>query len=172
MDALGTFDVLKLHKCIALRISGTSDDLQTGNAVAAQTLDRVKIMRVFDFEGMLEGVEEMREDLQRARKARLETSAAGGLERAPKTTIADSQEDGAEEMLDDELAGDVDAVTGRVDEQKEQVVKEVVEEGAEGCSMLIVDNLTQLVGPVIKSNHVQGKRLQEYSKCIQQLTQI
>lgn len=161
MDALGTFDVLKLHKCMASRISGSSgDNAQTGNAVAAQTLDRVKIMRVFDFEGMLEGIEEMREDLQGARKARLEISAAGGLEKAPKTTIADSQDEGAEEMLDEELVGDVVAVTGRVNEQKE----EVVEEGAEGCSMLIVDNLTQIIGPVIKSNHVQGKEVQSTRK--------
>lgn len=110
-------------------------------------------MRVFDFEGMLEGIEEMRLDLQRARMSQLKVPA-NELEKIPKTTIADSQDEGADEMLDSGQPLGVPAESGHADDQKETAIDDEME----GSSMLIVDNMTQLVGPVMKSNHVQGKK--------------
>ncbi|GAB7353049.1 hypothetical protein MBLNU459_g3602t1 [Dothideomycetes sp. NU459] len=166
IDSTGTFDVLKLHKCMAARITGVDTDAGRAKsaaaeaaAAAAQALDRVKIMRVFDFEGMLEGIEEMREDARRLRDTR--DRHVDELDKIPRTTIADSQADcEGDEMLDGELYHD-DEAEGCGDREHCGDGREGAGggDGTKSYGMLVVDNMTQVVGAVMKSNHVQGHAL-------------
>ena len=145
-------------------------------------LDRVRIMRVFDVDGLLEGIGEMRQHLE-AQRQRGQERRRGPEEGVDvdeeevamavdvvhvRSTIADSQ-DGEEEMLDDLLdarAPDAHTTATTADtgatiaaiypqNQDDAYTKDDVKEDETG-HMLIIDNLSALVGPVIKNNYIQG----------------
>jgi hypothetical protein len=130
VDTTGNFDVLKLYTLIVARLSRqphvlaslrASVGLELGSAedVAAKVLDRVKIMRVFDFEGVREAVGEIRDELEGRRRRqsaeRREDEAkkeetpitdrenlAKNREKPKRTFVADSEDeddDEEEEML-------------------------------------------------------------------------
>lgn len=186
----GTFDVRKLHEGLIQRIEGTASNnshappgqhLEQAPESAAdkakKMLDRVRMMRVFDLDGMLEGLAELKEDLeQRASAATLPLPLPDGQEESVpriKSTIADSQDEG-EEMLDDMLDGGVsvgpagDGVDTEVDNEElldDRLPDITTSDGAqdtgnvdsEQVHMLIVDNLTQIISPMMKNNYLQGK---------------
>lgn len=186
----GTFDVRRLHAGLTQRIEGTASNKshapqgqyleQASESAADQAkkmLDRVKMMRVFDVDGMLEGIAEMKEDLeQRASAATLPLPLPDGQEESVlriKSTIADSQDEG-EEMLDDMLDSGVsagpagDGVDTELDNEElldNRLPDITAIDGAhdtgnevdEQVHMLIVDNLTQIISPMMKNNYLQGK---------------
>lgn len=91
-------------------------------------------MRVFDFEGMLEGIAEMR--------AELEASTMGP---PPRGTVADSQQDDDDEML---------LLPDAVPEASHTPPRRLTEDTE--CGMLVIDTLTQVMGPLLKANYTQG----------------
>lgn len=155
IDTRGSFDVRRLHRGLVSRMeaSGGLDEGSSASSTerAGQILGRVKIMRVFDVDGMLEGIAEMKEDLERVLEERSE-GGRGGEEAVPvpgiKSTIADSQGD-EEEMLDDSapVAAGSDAAPRA--EQEDLDLEE-------RCHMLVIDNLSQVISPMIKTDYVQG----------------
>ncbi|KAG9947421.1 hypothetical protein KCU85_g5792, partial [Aureobasidium melanogenum] len=85
IDASGNFDVLNLYKNLLTRLAKTNSDHEENIKQATSILDRVKIMRVFDFEGVIEGLNELIDDLE--------------AKNIPKNTIGDSQEEEEEVTL-------------------------------------------------------------------------
>ncbi|KAF1924565.1 uncharacterized protein M421DRAFT_424700 [Didymella exigua CBS 183.55] len=134
IDTAGNFDVVGLYRMVVARLqmepenAGMRGGASGVQEVAAKTLDRVKILRVFDFVGMREAVGELRGELE-GRGARGECGALGeqemALENAPaaevvgeevpsrrleRTEVADSEdeEEGLEDS-DDEMLFDAPA---------------------------------------------------------------
>ena len=163
IDTTGNFDVLRLYQIIiyhikskqnAERAAATSnvnpklfyDDTPVAKlyALASQMLDRVKVMRVFDFVGVSEAIGELREGVRVAAKDQ-EMATAWAAEPTQKTHVADSQADEDDEdiMLFDG-AGDVEASSSETPK-------------LDSVSLIIIDNLTSVINPIIKSNYVQGK---------------
>lgn len=81
-------------------------------------------MRVFDFEGVVEGLNELIDELEG--------------KNVPKNTIGDSQEEAEDEMLD----------VGS--EEK------VEEENKEQAGMVLINNLSQVLGLLLKNSYAQG----------------
>ncbi|KAI5275429.1 hypothetical protein E4T47_01513 [Aureobasidium subglaciale] len=135
IDATGNLDVLKLYRNLITRLSTTNDDHEANVKQATSTLDRVKIMRVFDFEGVVEGLNELVDELEGRN--------------LPRGTVMDSQED-AEEILD---LG-VQAKT----EKKQETTRQKAEAG-----MILINNLSQVLGLLLKNNYVQGMSCDQVS---------
>jgi RecA/RadA recombinase len=135
IDTTGTFDVFRLHQIAMSKLtSRLSDDEKS--AKAEQLLHRLKIMRVFDFDGMLEAVTEVERDL--AIRTATPKAAQKHKKRGKETgEIPDSEE----EDLSDEC----------------EEVMEITAVPSNTVEMLVIDNLTSVATPLLKSNHVQGK---------------
>jgi hypothetical protein len=133
VDTMGNFDVVGVYTGILERLKrdetvmGKVGDGEKVEDVAAKILDRVKIMRVFDFVGVREAIAEIREDLE-GRKVGVSKKEAGQETvrsprrrtpervRSPKrptpepltpeplpkrTVVADSEDEDDDEMLFD-----------------------------------------------------------------------
>jgi hypothetical protein len=127
-----------LNPKIFNRDDATDDDVDTS---ASQALDRVKIMRVFDLEGATEAINELHEDIRNAEKNR-ELEAAGIRGRTQRTHVADSQ---ADEEDEDVIPLD------STNEDESRATK------LEPVSLVLIDNITSVVNPITKKNHVQGE---------------
>lgn len=161
IDTTGTFDVLRLYQIIAYRIkskqaadiaAATSNvnpkifhaDPNANNldATASQVLDRVKIMRVFDFVGVSEAISELRDDIRNAEKDQ-QSAAAWAAEPTQMTHVADSQADeGGEDIMLFDDASDSETISSLK---------------LEPVGLVIIDNITSSVSPVLKSSYVQGR---------------
>jgi len=117
-------------------------------------------MRVFDFEGMLDAVSEVRETLEQqgASTSGVRPERVGsGLPDTPRQSIADSQ-------ADDE---DADLLLRSEDEEVEPGHKlpaksEDADLDGEGSrapdySMLIINDLTNVISPLLRNNYAQGE---------------
>ncbi|KAF1350945.1 hypothetical protein BDV97DRAFT_350711 [Delphinella strobiligena] len=164
IDSRGAFDVRKLHRGLISRIEASSgvpdgEDAPKSNSseLAGRILGRVEIMRVFDVDGLFEGVAEMKEELEGVLEGRT-VGEKGQEERVSgiRSTIADSQGD-EEEMLDDLAPGDVSIDAASRGEHEGQGGLDL--ESEERCHMLVIDNLSQVMSPMIKSDYVQGHAL-------------
>lgn len=127
IDSSLSFDLRKLFKAI----EASSKDRQE----AIKVLDRLKIMKVFDFVGLSEAIQELRESLEE------QAMSPSTTRKAPKATIPDSQGE------DDELF-DNPSPEG-----------EPTEEIAPGPNLLIIDSISHVVAPLIKNNYAQGQAL-------------
>lgn len=142
IDTGQAVDVRRLYQ--ALIAENGSDDDKKAKAKAKAALDRVKIVKPFDFEGMMEGVSELRDVLE----GRIITEAAP---RPPRGTVADSQED-EDEMLD--------APTPPAKPAASTTAKCVKQPGRESRThFLLIDNLTHLAAPLLKTNHASAQAL-------------
>ena len=150
IDTTGSFSPLRLRDVIVERMGGGSTDRgvrkksrEMVEEEAMRMLDRVRIMRVFDLAGVLEAVSEIigiwevheRETAERREKVR-----------RMEWGIASSQ-DGEEE-----------------EESVKNLLRESGEEGREmeeeekGCiTMIIIDNITNVVNAEISKSQVRGK---------------
>ncbi|KAL0256854.1 hypothetical protein SLS55_007663 [Diplodia seriata] len=151
-------------------------------AAAEKTLGKLKIMRVFDFLGMIEAISEVREILeiqQHGQKGQKnnqshrptgvedqvpanEQESGRGLQRV-RSTIPDSDDEMEEDededvmLLEKEVKPPEDERTERRAEQvqeEDNKMEEEVEEGRVG--MIVVDNITHAVSPMVKTNYAQG----------------
>lgn len=148
---------------------------------AERLLSRVRIMRAFDLVGVEEAVEEVRiglegretEDdgdkeavestLREARKVR-ESSGDEGIEEWRKNLeVADSEDEdeGYDEDEDGMLLEPKTPTSERQDGSERKASPRSGEpQGTqeEAVEILIIDNITQVVSPLMKSNYIQGKR--------------
>ncbi|KAK7524046.1 hypothetical protein IWZ03DRAFT_16862 [Phyllosticta citriasiana] len=148
---------------------------------AERVLDRVSHARVFDFVGMVDAVTEVRERLER------QTQWAERGECAEETSIGkeDAQMPGKEgeerrglkriqsdvthiddtddEMEDDDDDADAMVIEATGEQQMEPAAKaqrgeaQPVSDGTRGEGMIVVDSMSHIVGPMMKTNHVQSK---------------
>lgn len=122
-----------------------ADSPQDGKEDAKAALNRVKLMKTFDFEGLTEGLSELRA----ASEGRVPPH-----ERPPRGTVADSQDDGGE-MLDAAL----DASAPPPKPQTTSVLGDAASPSKAGGGLLLIDNITQLAAPLLKTNHGSGQAL-------------
>ncbi|KAK5019708.1 hypothetical protein LTR39_000199 [Cryomyces antarcticus] len=156
IDTAGAFDVLRLQKIAAQRLkaadgrpSNAHVHVDVGLSVD-QMLERVKIMRVFDFVGLVEAVGEVREELESESAVHeAERGLHGRDHDATRPTVADGQD--AEEMLmgDEPPTGPRDEAAGQQQQEQQTTTHQ------ERYGMIIVDNITQVAAPIVKSNYIQ-----------------
>lgn len=189
VDTTGNFDVLRLYTMIVAQLS-RRPDIQTSlrsslnqgpetptEDLAAKVLDRVKIMRVFDFVGVREAIGEIRDgiekkkDVERAsnneeKKANSVMDEAAKneplIEKAPvkRTYVADSEdEEDDEEMLFDSDVTDTTAAQPvqnpepiRIDSSETTYAE--IERGP--IKIVLIDNLAQVLNPLLKKDYIQG----------------
>ncbi|KAK1088852.1 hypothetical protein LTR48_001141 [Friedmanniomyces endolithicus] len=133
IDITLSFDLRRLHGKLvhALQLRGRD----TGEAMSV--LERLKIMKIFDFVGLTESVVEVRESLE----GHSTYSPAHVLRQAaPRGTVGDSEDE--DEMLD---APTLPSTVPR-DGSKSTL----------NLSLLIIDSISQVAAPLIKSNYVQA----------------
>ncbi|KNG51048.1 hypothetical protein DDE82_007679 [Stemphylium lycopersici] len=128
VDTTGNFDIMRLYTLIVAGLTRKPDTLASlcstaGLAsgastehVAAKVLDRVKIMRVFDFVGVKEAVEEIRDEMEGGRSGEViigeeeksekrDEQPVGGDRppekqvKAKRTFVADSEDEADEEDM-------------------------------------------------------------------------
>ncbi|KAL1297134.1 hypothetical protein AAFC00_004711 [Neodothiora populina] len=190
IDSQGHFSVRRLYEDIKTGLihdkkNASTSSSKTGNAKAdadteaeaARILERVDIMTVFDIEGMLEGVAEMKQRFNddEAAAAAATVEKAHEQEAEPiKSTIADSQDEGLDGMLVfvEPEAGVLDAAAAAAavveslpldpetksgDEKENENSK--IEGSGQPRRLLTIDNFAHLITPVIKNNYVQGQAL-------------
>ncbi|KAK1059220.1 hypothetical protein LTR12_015055 [Friedmanniomyces endolithicus] len=136
IDITLAFDLRRLHGKLAHALQLRGRDV--GKAMAV--LERLKIMKVFDFVGLAESVVEVRESL--------ECSNAYSpphilRQAAPRGTVGDSEDE--DEMLD------VPTLPSPVPQRSSKSIPTP--------SLLIIDSISQVAAPLIKSNYVQGQAL-------------
>nr|POE88152.1 putative dna repair protein rad51 like 4 [Quercus suber] len=132
IDTTLSFDVRSFHQRVlaALIERGEVD----AHAQALTVLKRLRIMRTFDFVGLVECVTELSDSLER------DTHAQTGKNIASRGTIADSQDESVDALLD------------RSPTPSSQDISLTYR----GRTLLIVDNFTQPVLGQLKTNHIQG----------------
>lgn len=137
IDTGQAINVRRLYQAILDTL--TRGDGEAPKAQAKAALDRVKLMKPFDFEGLTEGVSELRNALE----------GRVPHEQPPRGTVADSQDD-EEEMLDSPTPSVLRPAT---------VHALPVPTTNRSNGLLIIDNITQLAAPLVKSNHASGQAL-------------
>lgn len=131
-------DVRRLYRAILATLS--ESDAATAKAEAKGTLDRVEIMKPFDFEGLTEAVSELRDTLE----------GRTPQEQPPRGTVADSQDD-EDEMLD--------SPKPPLPKTAPNTSTAPSPHSSAKGGFLIIDNLTHLAAPLLKTNHASGQAL-------------
>ncbi|KAK0260468.1 hypothetical protein LTS09_004764 [Friedmanniomyces endolithicus] len=136
IDITLAFDLRRLHGKLAHALQFHGRDIKEAMTI----LGRLKIMKVFDFVGLTESVVEVRESLESSGTY----SPPHVLKQAaPRSTVGDSEDEG--EMLD------VPTLPSPAPQDKPKDIS--------SPSLLIIDSISQIAAPLIKSNHVQGQAL-------------
>lgn len=163
IDTTGSFSPLRLRDVIAFRLQAklereryqqsgyvyerVPDGDRTMEAIldeATSMLDRVKVMRVFDFAGIVEAVGEVAQMIEAAQREGEEKGA--GVSSVRKDEVGDSEE----ELDEDEASPDKHTSGGG----NEGTGRKVVQVG-----MLILDTISAAVGPVLSKSQIQGQAL-------------
>lgn len=135
---------------------------EDADRTAEKALDRVKILRVFDFVGVMEAVNELSEELRaeasNVGSERLKVSEEMPQIRPteqskPRTEVADSEEEEDEDMLFDSPspAAEVDASVKPPEVRTSSSLEKI--------GMIVIDNISQVINPILKSNYVRGNIL-------------
>ena len=119
---------------------------QEALAKAVSMLDRVRIMRVFDFAGLVEAVAEVGDLWDR----QIQAMDHRHLQRAAtsRTEIADSENE------DDDR---------EINRSERQVIAEPLAEmtaptiAASGVGMIVIDTITNVISSIMTRNQIQGK---------------
>lgn len=147
VDTTNSFDVRRLHKMLVSGLQGRQD-VHDAKAEAIRTLERVRIMKAFDFVGMTECVAELRESLETSQRADSSPQAVSGQDEVtkPRATIGDSEDE--EDMLGEP------ASPAKPSPPDNRVANEECHH-----HLLIIDNITYVASPILKNSHVQGQAL-------------
>lgn len=162
VDTTGSFSPLRLRDVIAFRLQARlereryqhsgyvyermPDGEKTTEVIldeATSMLDRVRVMRVFDFAGVVEAVGEVAQMIEAAQLRAEENE--GGTSSVRKDEIGDSEE----ELDEDEIPPDKETSSGNMN-----IDGEVGRVG-----MLIVDTISAAVGQVMSKSQIQGQAL-------------
>ena len=156
VDTTNSFDVRRLHKRLVsgLRERSDGDDAKTE---AMQVLERVRIMKAFDFVGMAECVAEFRDSLEIRDETGPSQEPGSTPEEvkvpAPRGTVGDSEDE--DDMLDDieRVSLEPPPLPPPITKPEEKLLEDVPQH------LLVIDNITYVASPVIKNSHVQGQAL-------------
>jgi len=139
IDTTGSFDVVRLHQAIIIRLRGDGWT-DAVNEEAEKALQRVRITRVFDFFGVIEAVNEIREVLeQRFRISKLSPKSARRNARHRLGYVPDSEDEDEDEAM-----------------QAEVPVQEPQNSNHLHIGLVLIDNISTVVNPLMKGNHIHG----------------
>jgi hypothetical protein len=141
IDTSLSFDVRKLYKLLLVRLKGEAE----ANERAMEALDRLKIMKVFDFEGLTDSIVELRDSLEGIPS---NPDPQAKLTPPPRGTIGDSEDE--DEMLDSpsppaDLQGPI---------SKKNPAHEVL-----ASNLLLIDSISHVAGPMMRNRYVEGQAL-------------
>ncbi|KAK8221363.1 hypothetical protein IWZ01DRAFT_38447 [Phyllosticta capitalensis] len=158
-------------------------------AAAVKVLDRVKYTRVFDFVGLVDAVTEVREGLEARMRSEDGEVSTEQIKKVPvrakefehkrglkRTRSEITHVDDTDEEVDgeeDEDVMSVDAVREQTQSGAEASTEEAQETTSEiqGDGMIVVDCISQLVGPMMKTNIVQTSALlSSFLRSLKQIT--
>lgn len=138
VDGVGAFDVLGL-------CGGVGRRMGEGEGNVEEVLRRVRIMRVFDFEGVREAVEEVRGGMGEGRRKRVEVPDS-----------EDEDGDGDEEMLfdiQDPVSASIASIASgnpRPQEKQQPTPPQPTP------TILLIDNLAHILTPLQRKDSIQG----------------
>lgn len=149
IDARGSLDLIKLFTNIKSRLVKRArpqpfDDPDDLHHVATGLLDRIEIMRVFDYEGAIEALHEVRSKLDGPVEDSAQVLSVPVLRRS---TVPDSQADIEDEVLASVSIRRSDTGTDRPREPMKP------------RTLLVIDNLPSLITPVHRKNYTRGQAL-------------
>ena len=148
IDIGSTFDLRHIHQSVLSRMRAVSDP----NQAALQVLERLHIMKIFDFEGLVDAVAEIRQSAQHGNHSSAPQKASP---KPPRGTVGDSE---SEEELSNTPSPQI-------------VSPAAPSDSATSSRLLLINNLHQVISPLIKSNHVQGQALLiSFTRSLQLLT--
>ena len=143
IDSTLAFDLKSLHQ----RLVNALQDGVDGKVMEA--LDWLKIMKVFDFVGLTECIGEVREGLDDGKGEERHATASMRENRTrttgPRGTVSDSEDDGNEVVSPPKPCKSSAPVQPDVRKPSQH--------------LLVIDNIAQLVAPLLKNNHAQGQAL-------------
>ena len=140
IDTAHVFDVRKLHRKIKSQMGNSNDVSQHALAV----LERLKIMKAFDFDGLVECLSELRHALKGQAAPDLPWPSPAAF----KATIGDSEDE--DEMLDEPLPPPRLPPAPRTT---------ALGQPETSSHLLLIDSISQVASPIIKNRHVQGQAL-------------
>lgn len=137
---------------------------ENAEKTSEKALERVKILRVFDFVGVVEAVNELSEELRHEvfdggtegiRETERQPQSRPAEQHKTRTEIADSDDEDEEDML-------FDSPSTAIDKSPIQAVPDLPSHPSnrahspEKIGMIVIDNITQVVNPILKVNYVRG----------------
>lgn len=143
IDSALSFDVRNFHKLVLSRLEGQPEAQQ----IAMTALERLKIMKVFDVEGLTDSIMEARttiEGLSSKHEAQSEELTA------PRGTIGDSEDEDEDEMLD--------APSPPPAMKVEMSHRNVNQEGS-SLHLLLIDSISHVFAPMMRNRYVEGQAL-------------
>ena len=143
IDTALSFDIRRLHRDLVNRTQYGSD----ANEKALKALDRLKIMKVFDFVGLTESLTELQDDTRDGSK----NYAAVKQPLALRGTVGDSEDEDADDMLD--TSSPQPPATAR------SISKSTPQHLPPKPGLLIIDDILQPISPLLKNNYAQGQAL-------------
>ncbi|KZF22179.1 hypothetical protein L228DRAFT_268664 [Xylona heveae TC161] len=178
IDTTGGFDVLFFAGLLRARLESESvlsehqHQHQHVDAKINTVLDRVKVMGVFDFFGVIEAVDElsavMRLDIPTHPEVRGDAPAFK-TEDAEDTVFREVGEVAGKAEIADSQDEDDEGEDEEMESEKEHHTPEFAEPGASteqnatghrnGIGMIIIDNIVHVVSPMMKNDHVQAHGL-------------
>ncbi|KAK6430125.1 hypothetical protein LTR95_013722, partial [Oleoguttula sp. CCFEE 5521] len=154
IDTTNSFDVKRLHGIVTASLKRSEEGTESVG-LALEALERVRVIKAFDFTGLTECISELRDSLEGTISDRPEPARVAP-DRATAGAIEDS--DAEDEMLD--VANDEEVVpTGKLPKLPpgKRAASRTV--SASQSHFLIIDNIAHAAGPLLKSNHSQGQAL-------------
>ncbi|RYN58541.1 hypothetical protein AA0118_g7252 [Alternaria tenuissima] len=185
IDTTGNFDVVRLYAMIVARLSQrprltaslhSAINPEPGASIedlSARILDRVKIMRVFDFVGVREAIEELKDDIAGQNVAEPTLANEKMKEALPvekvkmkRTYVPDSEdeEDDEEMLFDSESIVTAAAQPAKDQEGAEARLLEPVgtlgithAEAKRGyIKFMLVDSFAHVFNPLLKTDYIRG----------------
>lgn len=164
IDTTNSFDVRRLHKRLVTWLQQNRESIGADvKAEAIGMLERVRIMKAFDFVGMTECVAELSQSLETLRQARSspQEESTQDLKTGPRGTVEDSEDE--DDMLDEPVSPAKPLPPSP---------KQIRAGEEHGHHLLIIDNITYVASPVLKNSHVQGQALlANFMRSLAHLTQ-
>jgi len=147
IDTNGSFEVIGLHQVLSDQVARRSTTAQAEgeNLSAEGCLERVKLMRVFDFVGLTEAINELKEFLEKPSHCQVSP-----LSSSTKSMIVPDSEDEGDGLLS--VGSPIEVAQRPKDADQGKLISPLT-------WILVIDNLSNVIQPIFKSNYIQGQAL-------------
>ena len=147
IDTSGSFEVIGLHQVLSAEVTRrtTTDQVEGEFSSAEDCLERVKLMRVFDFVGLTEAINELKESLEKPNHCQVSPPLS-----STKSLIVPDSEDEDDGLLS--IGSPIEVIQRPKDASQGKLISPLT-------WILVIDNLSNVIQPILKSNYIQGQAL-------------